>query len=423
VVVHELGPSEGKVSQRALKLRALSADAWDTCPVVLVTNYEALDQEVMKNAVQEISWDLVVLDESHRIKAPTGVRSKFLGKLGRSVSRRLILTGTPNADKPIDVWGQFRFLEPSIFGNYGEFKRQYCHLTLMPNGQGGYFEKIEGYKNLDDLASRMASIAFRVTSDVLDLPEQHDIVRSVRLGDEGRKIYARMEKDALASVEEETDVIASNVLTRYLRLQEITSGYIRSDEVGGNEPRKIRRFDTAKADATLEIIEGIGEDEPVVIFYRFTQDAEILGQLLMDRKIPWYELSGRRNDLALWKERGERKEISGGGGVLLVQVASGSEAIDLTAARYVIYYSTDFSLSHYEQSRKRVHRPGQTRPVTYYHIQAEGTVDEYIWNALQSKSDIATTISGHILAKHGKGESNENSIRSAGEANHARVAR
>jgi SNF2 family DNA or RNA helicase len=267
----------------------------------------------------------------------------------------------------------------------------------MPNGQGGYFDKIEGYKNLEELAARMASIAFRVTADVLDLPEQHDVVRHVRLGSEAQNIYARMERDALASViEGETDVIASNVLTKYLRLQEITSGYIRSD-MESDGSRAIRRFDASKCESTIEIVGDLGDAEPVVIFYRFTQDADILTQKL--REIPRYvcELSGRRNQLAEWKEEAYSAD---GGPILLVQVASGSEAIDLTAARYVIYYSTDFSLSHYEQSRKRIHRPGQTRPVTYYHIQAEGTVDEYIFQALVNKRDVATTISDCILEKH-----------------------
>lgn len=411
VDINELGPSFGKVRERAEILPDLIFFA----PTVITMNYEAFDQEVMRSAVSKIRWDLVVLDESHRIKAVTGVRSKFFGKLGRNIPHRLILTGTPNADKPIDVWGQFRFLDPSIFGNYGEFKRRYCHLRLMPNGQGGYFEKIEGYKNLDDLASRMSSVAFRVTSDVLDLPDQHDVIRRVRLGNEAQRIYTRMEKDALAAVEEENDVIASNVLTKYLRLQEITSGYLRSDEESdGGTHRAIRRFDTSKADATIEIIEDIGDAEPVAIFYRFTEDASLLTEKLKDTRAT-FELSGRLNELQRWKDHANG-ECQGyccrvanlpRGGVLLVQIAAGSEGIDLTAARYCIYYSTDFSLSHYEQSRKRIHRPGQTRPVTYYHIQAEGTVDEYIWNALSNKADISGTISQYILAKH-KGDDNAN---------------
>ena len=402
VAVHEYGPSAGRINERALWIMGREADQWDKYPVIQVINYETLDKEEMRDALLTVPWDLVVLDESHRIKAVTGVRSKFLGKLGRQVGRRLILTGTPNADKPIDVWGQFRFLDPTIFGNYTEFKRRYCLLRTMPNGSGGYFEKIEGYKNLEHLADEMASVAFRVTADVLDLPEQHDVVRYVRLGRDAQSTYLRMEKACVVQDESFT-VIADNVLTRYLRLQEITSGYLRadaepSDKPGvGRTPREVRRFDTSKADATLEIIEDIGPDEPIIVFYRFDQDAEILAETLLVTGRTCYELSGRRNHLDRWKNSHDP------GAVLLVNIAAGAEAIDLTAARYVVYYSTDFSLSHYEQSRKRVHRPGQTRPVTYYHIVAGDTVDQYIQAALHKKQDIATTISEHILAKHQKG--------------------
>jgi SNF2 family DNA or RNA helicase len=417
VDVVELGPSEGKVRERAETIRGLFTDPYRNTPTVAVINYETLDQEVMRDVLSSIIWDLVVLDESHRIKAVTGQRSKYLGKLGREVQRRLILTGTPNADKPIDVWGQFRFLEPTIFGNYTGFKRRYCVTQLRMAG-GHYFEEILGYQNLDELADRMASIAFRVTSDVLDLPDQHDVVRVVRLSDEALRVYRRMEEDALGAVEESTDVIATNILTKYLRLQEITSGYLRSDlpsesgvdseggdshrhadegeegELGNGSDRAVRRFDTSKADATAEIVADIDSEEPVVIFHRFTQDAQILHEWLglIGRHV--YELSGRRNDLDVWKK-------SEGGAVLLVNIAAGAEAIDLTKAAYCLFYSTDFSRSHYEQARKRLHRPGQERPVIYYHVQAEGTVDEYIWEALQTKQDIAQTIEGRIVAKHG----------------------
>lgn len=390
------------VKKRAALIREMAAIDNGDVPFIAAINYECLDQEVMRDALLAIPWDLVVLDESHRIKAVTGVRSKFLAKLGREVPRRLILTGTPNADKPIDVWGQFRFLDPTILGNYGNFKQRFCYLRLMPNGAGGYFEKIEGYKNLDQLADEMAAVSFRVTSDVLDLPEQHDVIRYVRLPDKAREIYDRMERDMVANLgwtEEGADVIADNVLTRYLRLQEITSGYLRADEPDAWGTRPVKRFDQSKAESTLEILEDLDEVEPVVIFYRFTEDAEILHALIGEAGTRLtFELSGRRNQLQGWKTF---LDEFNDGGVLLVNIAAGAEAIDLTAARYVIYYSPDFSLSHYEQSRKRIHRPGQERPVTYFHIVAEGTVDEYLINALRNKQNIATSISEQILSHHG----------------------
>ena len=78
--------------------------------------------------------------------------------------------------------------------------------------------------------------------------------------------------------------------------------------------------------------------------------------------------------------------------VLAVQIDSGGLGIDLTRARYAIYYSLGFSLGSYEQSLARVHRPGQTRPVEYIHLLAENTVDEKVVAALSSRADVVNAV-------------------------------
>ena len=78
--------------------------------------------------------------------------------------------------------------------------------------------------------------------------------------------------------------------------------------------------------------------------------------------------------------------------MLAVQIDSGGVGVDLTRARYAIYYSLGFSLGSYEQSLARIHRPGQTRPVEYIHLLAEGTVDERVMAALARRSDVVNTV-------------------------------
>jgi SNF2 family DNA or RNA helicase len=78
--------------------------------------------------------------------------------------------------------------------------------------------------------------------------------------------------------------------------------------------------------------------------------------------------------------------------VLAVQIDSGGVGVDLTRARYAIYYSLGFSLGSYEQSLARIHRPGQTRPVEYIHLVAEGTVDEKVMAALARRADVVNTV-------------------------------
>jgi SNF2 family DNA or RNA helicase len=78
--------------------------------------------------------------------------------------------------------------------------------------------------------------------------------------------------------------------------------------------------------------------------------------------------------------------------VLAVQIDSGGVGIDLTRARYSIYYSLGFSLGSYEQSLARIHRPGQTRPVEYIHLLAEGTVDEKVMAALSQRANVVNAV-------------------------------
>jgi SNF2 family DNA or RNA helicase len=66
--------------------------------------------------------------------------------------------------------------------------------------------------------------------------------------------------------------------------------------------------------------------------------------------------------------------------------------IDLTRAAYVVLYSVGYSLSNYDQFLKRTHRPGQTRPVRYYHMVCEGTVDRTIYKALGKRRDLIESV-------------------------------
>ena len=65
---------------------------------------------------------------------------------------------------------------------------------------------------------------------------------------------------------------------------------------------------------------------------------------------------------------------------------------DLTRARYCAYYSTGFSLKDYLQSRARIHRPGQTRPVVYYHLTVRDSIDETVMRAIQNRWDLVESV-------------------------------
>ena len=111
------------------------------------------------------------------------------------------------------------------------------------------------------------------------------------------------------------------------------------------------------------------------------------------------ELSGSRHELEEWQD--------GAGQVLAVQIQAGGLGVDLTRAAYCIYYSLGFSLSEYEQSLARVHRPGQTRPVAYYHLIAEHTVDRREMNQRADDRGLETLVMPPVQRLVGEGAPSE----------------
>lgn len=348
---------------------------------VWITNYDAMVYPVFSNALLQYEWDLIVLDEAHKIKAPGGKTSKFLAQLGRKAKFRLAQTGTPNADKPTDVYALYRFIDPGIFGTrFTRFAQQYAVY-------GGYMgRQIIGYQNLDDLHKKMFKIAFRATKDVLDLPSTVENSIYIKLGEKARKIYDEMENEMVTEVTESDRVSVNNSLTKIVRLQQITSGFLPVDvwEEGKPEPvgERYEIFDNPKQEALEDLLEGIDSNEPVVVFCKFIYDLKSIKEVCEKLGRPYYELSGRRKDLQAWQDATD-------GGVIACQITAGNAGVDFTRSCYCIYYSMSHSLTTYDQSLSRIHRPGQTRTVNYYYLTASRTVDVAIRAALRDKVSVS----------------------------------
>jgi SNF2 family DNA or RNA helicase len=355
-------------------------------PLVLIINYESawrppLGQIYDATGERVIDpgyflardWDVVCADELHRCKDPQGRASRFLAKLGEQAHKRIGLTGTPMPHSPLDLFAQYRFLDPSIFGrSYYAFKARYAVM-------GGYENKeVVGYNHTDEMNARMYSIAYRVrAADVLDLPPAVHVERTCELEPKARKHYKELWRDFVTEVDGGT-VTAANAMVKLLRLQQLTSGYLRTEEGEDVEVSK------AKAGLLTEIFSDLDTVEPVVVFCRFRADLDTVRQMAEDTGRSVAELSGRSNQLADWQ--------AGNRTVLAVQIQAGGVGIDLSRAHYAVYYSLGFSLGEYEQSLARLHRPGQARSVTYLHLIADGTVDRHVYAALRERKDVVTSI-------------------------------
>lgn len=383
-------PRKGTVAKKAQELaRVLATHTDEHDPLVVILNYEAAWRTDLAAVLLGQVWDYVVLDESHRIKAPGGKASRFVQKLGRVAQHRLALSGTLMPHSPLDVYGQYRFLDPGIFGtSFVRFRSRYA----VMGGYGGH--EILSYQREAELSERLHSIAYEVTQDSLDailgLEEPLHEVRTCTLSPPARKVYDEFHRNMVVAIKK-GEVVATNALVKLLRLQQMTSGHVPVEEVNdeGALDRTVVEVDTAKRDALADLLEDVDPDEPVVVFCRFVHDLDAVEHVARKLGRTYRELSARRRDALT-----EDSTLAPDARVAAIQIQSGGEGVDFSRAHYCVLYSIGFSLAQYDQALKRTHRPGQRHRVTYYHLVAEGTVDEHVYAALQERRDVVEYVMG-----------------------------
>lgn len=351
---------------------------------IAVINYESTHRDGIFEALVAYKPDLIVCDESQRIKNPSAAQSKALHKLGDAAPFRMILSGTPVQNNAVDLYSQYRFLDPAVYGaNFYAFKNRYCIM-------GGYGQhQIVGYRNMDELVEKEHSVAYRVTKEeCLDLPQQTFINRYVQFTDAEQTIYEQLRKSSFLELETGENVTATTILTMYLRLMQLTGGFLTADE--STRPKQVN---TAKLDALADIVDDYVVDagKKLVIFARFRAEIAAIENLLRLRKIQYGSIYG---DVPM-EERGkivEDFQTNPDTKVFVAQIQTAGLGITLHAASTAVFYSYDYNYANYAQALARIHRIGQRLPVTYIHLVVDGSIDEKILAALENKEDMAKTV-------------------------------
>jgi SNF2 family DNA or RNA helicase len=351
---------------------------------VAVINYESTWREGIFNALMEFRPDLIIADESQRIKTFDTEQSKAMHQLGDQTPYKMILSGTPVQNNALDLYSQYRFLDPTVFGkNFYKFKNHYCVM-------GGFNNKnIIAYRDLEGLTKKEHSIAYRVTKEeALDLPEQTFETRYIEFTPKERKLYDKIRRESAAELANGQTITASTVLTKMLRLQQMTGGFLITDD--SDKPQQIS---SGKINALEDIIDDyvIGTGKKLVVFARFRAEIDLISKLLTKKKIGFGQIYG---DIPL-NQRGaivQDFQTNPNTKVFLAQIDTAGLGITLTAADTCVYYSVNFNYAAYSQSLARIHRIGQRNVCTYIHLTVEKTIDQIVLKALQRKEDLAKTI-------------------------------
>lgn len=346
---------------------------------VAVVNYESvwrLEKEIAK-------WnpDFIIADESHRIKTPNTAASKAMHRLGTKAKYRLILTGTVITNKAIDVFSQYKFVDPSVFGNsFYAFRNKYFDMV----GYGGYTPVLKESMK-DELIEKLHSIAFRATkAQCLDLPPTTDIIRYIELEPKAMSIYRSLVKDSFAELGK-SEVTVTNVLTKLLRLSQLTGGFLGNDE--GSVCQQVSK---SKLEALEDIVDNaVQSGEKIVVIARFLAEIKAIKKLLEKKHILYSQVSGEVKDRGTQIHSFQNDPTVS---VFIGQIATAGLGITLTAASTMVFYSLDYSMSNFEQTKARIHRTGQQKNCTYIYLVAKNTVDEKVLNSLQNKADLAKAL-------------------------------
>lgn len=345
-----------------------------------IVNYESLIQEIeLVTLLLKHKRFALVLDESQRIKNPESKTANAVLSLRTLAAKKIIITGTPIANRPEDIWSQFFFLDGGVLlGNdFGDFKKQY-KIELKGTQDLSLFED-----HLRSLREKIVSFSIRRTKDVLELPEKLFEDIPVEFAPKQRMIYDKVRSELYyeisnaegKKVEEEIE----NYLVKLLRLTQIASNPGLLDTDYNEEPGKFKVLDKI-------IHEIIKRNEKVIVWTSFTGNVRSLrnrykefGAQMLFGEIPIID----RNVVVKKFMNDENCKV------LIANPAAAKEGLTLTSANNAVYLDRSFKMDDYLQSQDRIHRISQTKRCKIMKLISIGSVDEYTDEILEKKELIA----------------------------------
>ena len=333
---------------------------------------------------------LIAIDESTTIKNHKAKRTKALLKIASQFKYRRLLTGSPITKSPLDIFSQTEFLRPGLMGHESFYTFQGRYAVLQRRSMGAKsFQQIVGYKNLDELTDKIDTFSYRVLKkDCLDLPEKVYTARYVTLTDEQFRMYSLLQQQAMLLFEDGEIVSAPAVITQMLRIRQVLSGHLKTDD------GEMKYFASRRMDALKEILEE--HNGKVIIWSRFRYDIIQITKML-NKEFGEGSAAAYYGDTTDDERQSIVQQFQSPDSRLRFFVGNPATAgygLTLTEADLVIYYANDFNLETRIQSEDRAHRIGQKNNVTYIDLISEGTIDEKIVEALRNKIDIGARVLG-----------------------------
>ena len=379
-------------SHSHLRPRVLDQDrkanfyAFNSPAVLYLAHYEAVLSERRRFALFLKTRKVgVLLDEAHKIKNPAARVSVALHELSEHFVRRVIMTGTPIANRPFDLWSQIRFLDggKALGRNFTAFKRD---LDLSNNlGRDGD-RAVSFAQGVEALFEKIRTFSIRETKKSAGLKLPDKTVRNLECDLEPRQaeLYDQFRKELAAIVVQGGKPVlddAEALLKRLMRLVQVASNPAMVDQSYRREPGKLFPLESL-------VQRAMDCGEKIIVWTSFTENADLLGCHLgqYGARIVHGALgiAVREEALTAFREDPACR-------VLVATPGAAKEGLTLTVANHAVFYDRSFSLDDYLQAQDRIHRISQDRACFVTNLVATDTIDAWV-DALLSAKNLAAQL-------------------------------
>ncbi len=365
--------------------------------LIYVMNYEVISANIdLIHLFLSTCRVGVILDESQKIKNPKAKLSIDFHSLSTHFSRRIIMTGTPVANRPQDLWSQIKFLDcgKSLGDSFAKFKNS----VDLPDKT----ENIHPYgEKLSETMERLKEFSVRETKKTagIALPNKTILTHFVELEPNQANIYASYRNDLIYEFKSDKGIIKDNaedVLKRLLRLVQCASNPMLVDETYKGLPSKFVRLE--------KLIQEINiQTNKVIVWTCFVENIEWLSnklQSLLPAKVHGkISIEKRYDAIRRFKTQPSCK-------ILLATPGAAKEGLTLTIAKHAVFYDRGFSLDDYLQAQDRIHRIPQKESCFVHNLIAKETIDEWVDILLNAKHQAAQLAQGDISQNEFKKEFN-----------------
>lgn len=351
--------------------------AFDSGADILITNHDAV-RWINKN-IRTSFWkdfDTIIFDESTAFKNHTAARSKAVYKLAQNFTYREALTGTPNPKSILDVWHQAKIVDDGerLGSSYWKFRSSVCEpVQVGPSPQMIDWRDKPGaeYAVFDLLSDITIRHLFEECNDI---PPNKVTEYSITLPPKLRRQYNDMVSVAASMLDSGKLLTAVNAAAVHQKLMQIASGAV-YDELGN-----YHILDDTRSGLVLDLIE---EREQCVVAFNWRHQRVCLENEAKKRNVSYAIIDGTVNDRRRMEavDKFQAGEIR----VIFAHPQSAGHGLTLTAGTTTIWTSPTYNAEHYKQFNHRIYRAGQKRKTETIHIRALDTIDDKVYDKLESK--------------------------------------